>query len=85
MAFCRENTEAKSRPGEVPALFDTTLTPLRLVSECLVDGRERVLHGAGGVVAHAGHDVTVSVQCDRYRGVPEQLLDELGMDPFREQ
>ena len=41
--------------------------------------RQRVLH-RGGLVAHTGWHVAVGIECYRYGGVPEKLLDELGMN-----
>jgi hypothetical protein len=44
-----------------------------------------VLHGCGGLVPHTRHHVAVGAQGNRYRGVSQELLDELRMDALREQ
>ena len=46
---------------------------------------ECVLHGAGGLVAHARHDVGVGVERYRHGGVAQELLDELGVRSFAQQ
>ena len=46
---------------------------------------ERGFHRPHGLISHTRQKVRVGVQGHRYRGVPEKLLDELGMGALREQ
>ncbi len=39
----------------------------------------------GGLSAHARQHVGAGVEGDRYAGVPQEFLDELGVDVLREQ
>ena len=70
--------------GDLTLLSDTNPTPTRrvLLGQSVVHGGERVLHGAGGLVAHARHYVGVGVQRYRHCGVTQELLDEFGVGPF---
>ncbi len=48
--------------------------------------RQGIFEGADGVLLHGGENVTVGVQGDGYRGVPQHLGDDLGVDvPAQEQ
>ena len=39
--------------------------------------RKRDLHRLHGLVSHRGQEVRVGAESHRYRGVPQELLDEL--------
>ena len=41
---------------------------------------QSLAHRVGGLAAHAGQHVGVSIEGDGDGGVPEKLLDDLGMD-----
>ena len=43
---------------------------------------QRLAHRVGGLAAHTGEHMGVSIEGDSYRGVPQEVLDELGVDIF---
>src|SRR5918998_1572340 len=53
------------------------MVPLRVL--------ERGVHRAGGSIAHVGQDVAVDVEGEAYVGMPEEVLDELGVDALAQQ
>src|SRR5215210_3101539 len=52
---------------------------------CNRDSAEGFVHRSCRRVAHSWEDVAVGVEGDRYGGVAEELLHDLGVDPSREE
>jgi len=71
------------RPEAIPTVPDTNLTPTRrILSQRVVRGEERILHGTSCVIAHTRHDVGVGVQGCGYGGVSQEFLDVRRMGNF---
>ena len=78
--FAGKTRNPRSGSGFLPALTTPTGTPTRPETPApKAFSGQRGLHSGGRLVSHAGQDVGVSVEGKGHGGVPQEILDELGM------
>src|SRR5918997_7019836 len=72
MLICRINTRTTEKAGMIPGL---------LYTNALLQG---FFHHVRRLIPHARQHVGVGIQGDGYRGVPEELLNDLGVHALAE-